>query len=154
MKKLLLLLPLLLLLTFTSCNKDKDIPDSIKFSIPNSLPIIKITINGVKAKLLLDTGASISMIDSALCEKYNFKVYSLEDMSVSGIGGSQILYHTKGLETYYDEQPMYIRFKSANLSNLRKNVGVEGLVGTDYLRQHKMVIDYKNNVLRKSNILD
>jgi hypothetical protein len=154
MKKLLLLLPLLLLLTFTSCNKDKDIPESIKFSIPNRLPVLKVTINGVQGRLLLDTGAGLSMIDSSVCKKYGFDVYALEDMVVNGIGGSQVLYHTKGVEVYYDEQPMYIRFKSANLSAIRKQLGVVGIVGTDYLRQHKMIIDYKNNVLRKSSILD
>jgi hypothetical protein len=152
MKKILLII----ILTFAiiSCNNDKDIPESIEFSISNNLPVMTVEINGHKAKLLLDTGASVSMIDSNLAEKYEFEVVNLEDMIVNGIGGSKELYHTRGVKVYYDDQPMYVRFKSSDLKNIRLKLGVVGVVGTDYLRQHEMIIDYKNKVLRKSNMLD
>jgi hypothetical protein len=154
MKKIILLIILSLMTITISCKKDKPIPESIKFSIPEQLPIINVTINGKKAKLLLDTGASSSLIDSNLAEKYGFSVYNLIDMDVNGIGGSQKLYHTKGVEVYYLEQPMYVRFKSTDLRDIRLQLGIVGVVGTDYLQQHEMVIDYKNKVLRKSNMLD
>lgn len=154
MKKILFFIALSLTIITISCKKDEPIPESIKFSISERLPIMDVTINGKKAKLLLDTGASASLIDSNLAEKYGFSVYNLIEMDVNGIGGSQKLYHTKGVEVYYLGQPMYVRFKSTDLKNIRLQLGIVGVVGTDYLQQHEMVIDYKNKVLRKSNILD
>lgn len=154
MKKIIFFIALSLTIITISCKKDEPIPESIKFSISERLPIMDVTINGKKAKLLLDTGASASLIDSNLAEKYGFSVYNLIEMDVNGIGGSQKLYHTKGVEVYYLGQPMYVRFKSTDLKNIRLQLGIVGVVGTDYLQQHEMVIDYKNKVLRKSNILD
>ena len=59
-----------------------------------------------------------------------------------------------GVETYYNREPMYIRFKSADMKNIRHKLGIVGIIGSDYLLQHNMIIDYKNKVLRKSNMLD
>lgn len=154
MKKIIFLIALSLMTITISCKKDNPIPDSIKFSISERLPIMDVIINGKKAKLLLDTGASASLIDSNVAEKYGFNLYNLIEMDVTGIGGSQKLYHTKGIEVYYLGQPMYVRFKSTDLKGIRLQLGIVGVVGTDYLQQHEMVIDYKNKVLRKSNMLD
>jgi len=152
--KILLVISLVFLLVFTSCNKDKDIPNSIKFSTTKVLPLINVEINGVKGKLLVDTGANISMIDYHAAEKYGFNVIDMEDMEVTGVGGVRKVYHTRGIETYYNGDPMYVRFKSADMKNIRLQLGIVGIIGSDYLLQHNMVIDYKNKVLRKSNILD
>ena len=153
-KKILLIISLVFLLVFTSCEKDKDIPNSIKFSTTKVLPLINVEINGVKAKLLIDTGANLSMIDYHVAEKYGFKVINIQDMEVTGVGGVRKVYHTMGVETYYNGEPMYVRFKSADMKNIRFQLGIVGIVGSDYLLQHEMIIDYKNKVLRKSNMLD
>ena len=152
--KTLLIISIVFLLVFTSCNKDKDIPNSIKFSTTNTLPLINIEINGINGKLLVDTGANISMIDYHVAKKYGFNIINMDDMEVTGVGGVRKVYHTMGIKTYYNGDPMYVRFKSADMKNIRLQLGIVGIIGSDYLLQHNMVIDYKNKVLRKSNILD
>ena len=148
---------ILLILTFTlvilSCEKN-EIPNTIDFNTQNNLPMIKVNLNGKKAKFLVDSGASISILDSSAVSYYNFKVYRYTDMNVSGVGGRIKLYYVKDAKLIYGNEPMYVRFKSANLFKLRKELGIIGIIGGDFLIQNNMVLDYKNNKLRKSNILD
>jgi len=154
--KLSLTLYLILFLVFFSCKKENDIPDSIKFNTSTRLPILSVQINGINARLLLDTGATVSLIDSSTIRKYNFNIYSLpeENMRLSGVGGTIYLYEARDVNVFFEGEPMNIKFKSANLRNLRYQLGIVGVIGTDYLNENKMVIDYKNKVLRKSTILD
>lgn len=152
MKKLLLILVLSLMIF--SCENKNEIPNSIKFNTSSGLPIIKAKLNGKNANFLLDTGASMSVVDSSMVSRYNFKIHRSTDMTVSGLGGTKKLYHVSNARLYYNGQPMYVRFKSTNMRNIRLNVKVIGVLGSDYLIQNKLIIDYKNKVLRKSNMLD
>lgn len=152
MKKILLII--FLIVSIIACDDESDIPNSIPFNYSTGLPLIKVKVNGVYAKLLVDTGASMSLIDFNAADEYDFEPYRLINMEVNGIGGTKQLYHTKGIETHYKNMPMYIRFKSSDLKNINLKLGIVGILGSDYLIQHKMVIDYKNKVLRKSTTLD
>lgn len=140
---------LLILLTLLSCNND-----SIPFSTEIGMPILDVNINGKDAKLLLDTGASISIIDSSAVSEYDFNIYDKTNLNVSGIGGTIKLYYTDNTYTMSGVHTLDIDFKASNLTELRRNLGVVGVLGSDYLKENKLIIDFTNNTLRKASILD
>jgi hypothetical protein len=152
--KILLTLTLTLLLFLSSCKVDNGLPETVQFTMHNNLPIMNAVINGHAVTLLIDTGASISIIDGNLYKILDFEIEYIQGYSIMGIGGTEVLLSTKNVKTKYNGEPMIVDFKTTNLLNLRKNIGVVGIVGGDFFIQNNIIIDYKNKVVRKSNILD
>jgi len=152
MKKIFFII--ILVFTIISCNKDNDIPDSIDFVISGGLPMIKCELNGKVGYFLIDTGANISIIDEGVTNKYNVTIYSFLDLTVDGIGGENPLYQTNNTKLTYKGQVMRVNFKSTDLSNLTNHLGFVGIIGSDFLIQNKIIIDYKNKVIRTPNIID
>jgi len=152
MKNKLILMLTLAFLTLSSCKNKEDIPTSIQFTTERNLPIMTGKLNGITAKFLIDSGAESSIIDSYLIFKYNFTL--TPDNLMVGVGGLSQSYKVEGAYLFYDGHPMGIEFKSVDMRLFRKGTGAVGVIGSDYLIKHNLIIDYKNNVLRKSNILD
>jgi len=152
MKKIFFII--ILVFTIISCNNDNDVPDSMDFVVSGGLPMVKCELNGKVGYFLIDTGANISVIDEGVTSKYNVFIYSFLDMTVDGIGGKNPLYYTNNTELIYKGQVIRINFKSTDLSNLTNHLGFIGIIGSDFLIQNKMIIDYKNKVIRTPNIID
>jgi len=150
MKKILIVLAII---TLFSCEREIE-PNTMNFTIRKGLPMLRVNINGLNGFLLVDTGASTSILDSSVVNIYKFKVYRFIDMEVSGIGGAIGMYYTADVDLKYNDESMNVNFKSSNLRNVRNNLGVIGILGSDYLIKNEIIVDYKNKVLRKSNILD
>ena len=104
MKKFILIL--LIILTF-SCDTKKE----IDFHIYNNLPVINAQINGMSVKLLIDTGASVSIIDTST--------------------------------------EFCLLFKGTDLREFRKNNGIVGIIGADFLSKHNLVIDFYNRKIKE-----
>lgn len=144
MKKLITLIFALIVISCT-----KDIPNTIKFSTSKGVPTIKAKLNGIDGTFLIDTGASISIIDSSLVHEYGFKLIKFTNGTVNGIGGSVGLYETTNAKLFYNDTAMYVNFKASNLTHVRETLNIVGIIGTDYFQQNNIIIDYENNVLRK-----
>ena len=142
---------LVILLALLSCKNDIEAPDYIGFGYKNNLPVIKTTINGIGGRFLIDSGASYSIIDLSTIDYYNFKTYGNTSGSIQGIGGSKESKSVKDIEVKYYGQVLDIDFKAINIENLRNSAGVVGVIGSDYLKKNKLVIDYATQTISKSN---
>jgi len=93
MKKIQLFLFILL---FISCSKIKT--KDIDFNLVNNLPIIEAQINGVPVKLLVDSGASLSLIDNTVYKELFFFMDTNVPISIGqGLGGTAYIFGVKGL---------------------------------------------------------
>ncbi len=144
-------LPFFILVVISTAIKAQN---EIPFLTNKGLPIVKLELNGKHAYFVIDTGASISMLDNSIKKHYGFytrNVYrSSSKSSVLGLGGRQELEQARNvLITIKGEKIECINFKSTNLSNLRRSLNIVGIIGSDFLIEQGYTIDFEKKVLIK-----
>ena len=111
-------------------------------------------INGVKAVLLIDTGASSSCI--AYSEKETFNIEEKgEPFEASGAGKDKVKAimghqcdlilgrHAMGKQAF-----VLLDMQHINATLMNENVEpINGILGADFLKKNHAIIDYKNKVL-------
>ena len=109
---------------------------------------ITVVVNGHKLKLLIDTGASKSILDISQAEEYGFSYLMLSKDQYVGIGGVQDIYVVYD----YKIDRIFVSFLGADLSEVRgwfekSGVRVDGMLGSDFLERHNCKIDFTKNIL-------
>jgi len=119
--------------------------------------MVKVKINGKAANLILDTGASKTVLDKTRVAKFvkesDFKTH---DKLSSGLGTNTMESQTtvlKKLTIGEVEMKDYITvlLDLSHVNASYEQIGlkqVEGVLGSDILMQHKAVIDYEKKVLK------
>ena len=111
-------------------------------------------VNGVKAILLIDTGASNSCISHA--ERENFKIEENgEPFQASGAGKDKVKAvmghqcdlilgrHDMGKHAF-----VLLDMQHINATLMNENVKpINGILGADFLKKNQAIVDYKNKVL-------
>jgi len=145
MKKIQLFLFILL---FISCSKIKT--KDIDFNLVNNLPIIEAQINGVPVKLLVDSGASLSLIDNTVYKELFFFMDTNVPISIGqGLGGTAYIFGVKGVILTHEGDTLKVTFRGTNLSAFRFTNGIVGIIGSDFLSENNLIIDYKGNKLKE-----
>ncbi len=115
---------------------------------------IKATINGVKGRFILDTGASSSCVGFEAIERFNLKVKDSEIKAV-GAGASDMQTkisksNTVKIGKWKKQRVVLILF---NLSHVNEGLinhnaeAVDGIIGADILKKGKAIIDYQKKNL-------
>ena len=138
MKKYLVLLLTLLLL---SCESDKSQGSFINYNC--NIPIIECVIGNDTVNLIVDTGAEYSLIDTEYYQnnKDKFRLVNEIETQFSGIGGVNTqISSIVSTNTSFG----YITFVEQNLQAVRQQLpSIAGLIGSDFLKAHNFIIDYK-----------
>ncbi|GGW59027.1 aspartyl protease [Winogradskyella epiphytica] len=125
----------------------------LKFTKTNHFEI-KASINGVKGRFILDTGASNSCVGFEAIEHFNLKVKDSEIKAV-GAGASDMLTqisksnHVK-IGKWKKQRVPLILFNLSHVNNglINHNAEpVDGILGADLLRKGKAIIDYEKKYL-------
>lgn len=113
---------------------------------------LKATINGVKGRFILDTGASNSCIDINLAEKFKLDV---KDSETKAAGAGAIGMETKISSQnkiklkdwkYHNCQIVLLDLTHVNIALVdHKANAVDGIIGADILEKGKAIIDYKKH---------
>lgn len=125
----------------------------LKFTKTNHFEI-KASINGIKGKFILDTGASNSCVGFEAIERFNLKVKDSEIKAV-GAGASDMLTQISKsndikLGKWKRSRVALILF---NLSHVNTGLinhnaePVDGIIGADILKKGKAIIDYEKKYL-------
>lgn len=138
-----------IVIIFISC-KTEPKHGTIPFNKFNNLPIVTLSINDKKVRLLLDTGANSNILDESLENKLKFKTYE-SDIIFNGIGGQQKSKIVKNIIVKYKDSIIKIKFKASDLTNIRKVIYIDGIIGSEFFNQNNIVIDYKNNKMYRNN---
>lgn len=110
---------------------------------------LKATLNGVKGRFILDTGASNSCIDFSLSEKFKLKVED-SDTKAAGAGAIDLDTKTSSKNTIQISNWRYNSFNLVLLDLTHVNTAltehkaeaVDGIIGADILEKGKAIIDY------------
>ncbi|MGJ8548882.1 retropepsin-like aspartic protease [Winogradskyella wichelsiae] len=125
----------------------------LKFTKTNHFEI-KATINGVKGRFILDTGASNSCVGFEAIERFNLKVKDSEIKAV-GAGASDMLTQISNsnsvkLGKWKKSRVALILFNLSHVNNGLINHDadpIDGILGADILKKGKAVIDYEKKYL-------
>lgn len=151
MKKLFIFLFLILLIGCVPTQTIITIPDTYteyKLERFNQLYLLPITLNGKKTKLIVDTGASKSLLDINKCEYFGY-TYSIHSLTkYIGIGGATDIY----IIYDYNIDLFYVSFLGADLIDISKYFKMDGnqivgILGADFLVRTGAIIDYNTNKL-------
>jgi len=115
---------------------------------------LKATVNGIKGKFILDTGASNSCIGFDSVDTFNLKV---EDSNIKAAGAGAIDMHTQiskknsiKIGKWKQKKTAFILFNLSHVNTALKNHNsnpVDGIIGADLLKKGKAVIDYNKKYL-------
>ena len=135
---------LLSLLFFANCNNEK----LSNFNYTSSI-FIDVKINdSVTGKFILDTGASLTLLDSQFVKKNNISLFRIGNIDLGGTGNSP----AKSVPIYQNIKTMFLNnnFSSEFLTtyDLKKIIPIEdGIAGINFFKNKIVKIDYKNEIL-------
>ena len=122
------------------------------------LPIVTLQNNGKKFNFVLDTGSYHSIINTDVLNHIPHKETDMS-ASIAGIDGvthkDQAVVHTEFL---YKDKTIPARLVVSDLSKvfaeIKKETGVQlhGLLGSDFFRDNRYIIDYKEMVAYSKKI--
>lgn len=132
---------------------------SVDFEIHHNIILVEAYVNNKWSKFIVDTGASVSLLDFNQSKKYDF-TYSIDiDNRLTGFGGRTRLMKTSRVQfAMKGALPDYsIRFSASDLSNLntilsKSQQRVLGILGNDFLQSHGAIIDYQKKKLLIASI--
>ena len=135
----------------------------LPFQKIGAIPIINGRINGKPAVFIVDTGASISILDESLADYFGFRRVShpeAANQNIIGLGG----------ESEYREAYNYkvelgslvvrgVIFRTNQLTALtriikmREKIIIAGIIGSDVLNRYRVSIDFSNNLLSFQSLI-
>lgn len=115
---------------------------------------IKATINGIKGRFILDTGASSSCVGFEAAKTFNLEVEDSQ-IKATGAGASNMstqLSHKNKIKIgkwKYDKAPLILfNMMHVNKGLMSQNADpVDGIIGADILKSSKAIIDYERKYL-------
>ena len=125
----------------------------LKRTITNHFELLA-SINGIKGRFILDTGASNSCIDFTDSDFFNLQVKDSKTLA-SGAGATDMLTKQSLSNHIKINQWKYANFNLVlfDLSHVNNALEqhnastVQGIIGADILQKGKAIIDYSNNKL-------
>ncbi|WP_371862922.1 retropepsin-like aspartic protease family protein [Winogradskyella haliclonae] len=115
---------------------------------------IRATINGVKGRFILDTGASSSCVGFEAIKQFNLKVVDSEIKAVgAGASGMETKLSKSNTVTIGKWKKQRIALVLFNLNHVNEGLinhnvdKVDGIIGADILKKGKGIIDYDKKYL-------
>ena len=130
---------IIIIFLFTSCATVSTI-DNMKFA-GNDLVIVNIQMNGVNERFLVDTGSSSSYISTEFLKTK--RKFNLSERTASyASAASYIEYNTTKVKMTLFGYTYWFNTISLYALNRSLSNGVIGILGCDFLRKNKLIIDY------------
>ena len=159
MKRITIFLVLLLAM-LAGCKKETIVSNeftySHKFVERDFLPIVQGELNGRKTYFLLDTGASVSILDLKESAKYNVKQDGTSDVSIGGYGGvTSNITNLKNVKVTLGVEELKKEFTGKDIGYIIKGVSsntglpIVGIIGNNNISSSEFILDFENNLLLK-----
>lgn len=153
----LLMLVGLMTLTVTQC-KEESLQDGVvaKMIDYKFIPIVQGTLNGNRAYFLLDTGASISIIDIQQAKKYGVRTTESDGAGVVGYGGVTMLnYDLSNCDIYLGKTRLGNEFNGKDIDIIVKTINkhsgyqIVGIIGNNNIAPNKFVLNFGSGYITK-----
>ena len=127
-------------------------PNEIAITEINEMHFLRVTFNDKSVLLLIDTGASKSLLDISQAEEYGFEYTNFTGKQYIGIGGLADIHNVYG----YKINEVWVTFLGADLSEIREyfekeNMHIIGIIGSDFIKNYNVIIDFKSNIMYLNN---
>lgn len=123
-------------------------------SLTDKRLVVAVEINGKAANMLVDTGASMSLLDDNRKDEYGYARRNKLSGTLTGVGGEQSdVWHVKDIDVRLQGLPVY-QFLMTDLSgvagSIRKETGIDiaGIIGLPQIKDLEMKIDADNNLIK------
>lgn len=127
----------------------------IPLTIRANIILVKLLVNNQPATFIVDTGASVSLLDRKQATKYNFTCFERYGSGeINSLSGINAMLPTSGIRLGYDLLRLRkFRFYGSDFDALqnyfaKRNIRILGIVGADFLIKNSAVIDYQNKKLK------
>ena len=138
---------ILFILLFTSCATTSTV-DNMKFA-DKELIVVSIPINGINERFLVDTGSSSSYISTEFLREK--RCFNLNERTASyASAASYIEYNTIKVKVTLFGDTYWFNTISLYALNRSLGNGVIAILGSDFLRRNKLIIDYNKRVIYQS----
>lgn len=137
---------IIILLITINCFSQQESRKVVFYSVKNC-PVVRAEINGKKAYFLVDSGSSFSIINSKSIGRFSFRE-TTTSTKINGINSTgNMLNEVESIRVHINGRKVDVEFLSMDLEKLKKNLGVDGILGSDWMRKNKIIIDYKRSIL-------
>lgn len=135
---------------FTPFCGSHEIPITIYWNII----FIELEVNDRPAMFIVDTGASVSLVDRQQASEYEFICHeNVGSGKINGLTGINTLVPTSRINvSHYNYKFRGIKFYAIDIDPIheyleKRNIHILGILGADFLIKNKAVIDYENKIL-------
>ncbi|MBT1708341.1 retroviral-like aspartic protease family protein [Fulvivirgaceae bacterium PWU5] len=129
----------------------------VSFRMVNRIPVVNGRINGKSAWFIIDTGASVSVLNAAEARYFGFHVANTvyhEARSINGLGGRSNIYDVSGCDLEIGQLPLkYIAWQGQDMHALfraihdNEEIRIAGIIGSDVLSKYRISIHYNKLAL-------
>ena len=132
--------------------------DTIKVHRMKELPIVVGELNGKRAYFLVDTGASITILNQSDAQR--LKIRYRKSISKSHVISGVVSNHNQSIlvavnaKLYLNGRKIDACFKILNLTNIKNSIRsssgiwISGIIGSDIMIPYNFVIDYSTQEIR------
>jgi hypothetical protein len=149
-------LPGIVVLLMSGCVSQASLQtvNEVKFITIKHIPVIQGRINGKRAYFIIDTGASCSILNQSVADRFGFKYFATLEGSVAGFGGTAKV--NQAFNCIIEFGPLRICnviFHTRHLDDLaaviqdQEHIDIAGIIGSDIFKRYKIGIDYKTNTI-------
>ena len=159
MKDILRIIVLLMLLIFSSCERNRNERamqfNQSLFLKEKSIPVITFKLDNNKINLILDTGSELNILNEDYYKSHSehFILIDSVNNSINTVNGV-VLQKTYIVETTLNDS-INVRFNVMDITNMIDNIFYnqqiisDGLLGIDFFYDNNVVIDFKNKKLSR-----
>lgn len=124
-----------------------------QISVIDKRILIPVKVNGKSVYFLVDTGASVALVDITKENELGFKLGKKLAGGIVGAGGEIAeVYHVKNLDVDFNGHKIY-QFVATNIDAVKQSIKREtdyeifGILCLEQMKQLGMVIDTANNIV-------
>lgn len=154
-------LPILMVFILIGCQSPNylnvatttEIASHINLEYERKLFFIDVYLNGRKTKFLVDTGASVSVLDINQSKEFDFICRSMTNRRIVGLNGSILQYSVSNVDLRAkDGKVIPCHLRACDLSQVinkmeEEGIYITGVLGSDFLMNAKATINYENKTL-------
>jgi hypothetical protein len=129
-------------------------PGCVSFKTVNKIPVVEGKINGKKAYFIIDTGASISILNETEANRFGFKFAVAEGMEVHGLGGHAGINEVFECEVEFGSLKIKgVKFHTRKLNEVMQaitendHIHIAGIIGANVIDFYGVTINYKNRTI-------
>lgn len=152
----------LLFMVMISCSPVRSLyeneePPHVPFRTHGGIPLIKAKLNGKTAHFIVDTGASVSLLNEGEAEYFGFQTRPDElynEVCVTDLNGTTTANRVSPCVLELGNLTVRSHhFKSRNMVEFskpfmeREGIRIAGILGSDLMTYYRLQIDYKNYVI-------